>query len=90
MVGGSRGVWSVTVNGRPVVSVVIPASCQPPMTACIAPPLSLIHFRPVEYPVLLVIGLVLGFCAWRTQRLGMGIFVHMGFNAAGLAWVATR
>lgn len=51
---------------------------------------AVIHFRPVEYPGLFVIGLVLGICTWRTQRLGMAILVHMGFNAAGLAWVATQ
>lgn len=49
-----------------------------------------IHFRPVEYPGLFVVGLVFGLCLWRTGRLGMSIFAHVGFNAAGLALVATR
>ncbi len=49
-----------------------------------------IHFRPVEYPGLLVIGLVLGACALVTRRLGMSIVAHCAFNATGLAWVATR
>jgi uncharacterized protein len=51
---------------------------------------ALIHFRPVEYPGLLVIGLVLGTCALLTRRLGMGIVAHAAFNATGLVWVATR
>ncbi len=49
-----------------------------------------IHFRPVEYPGLLVIGLVLGLCALVTRRLGLSIVTHAAFNATGLAWVATR
>ncbi|MFM2072924.1 MAG: hypothetical protein RLZZ623_3188, partial [Actinomycetota bacterium] len=49
-----------------------------------------IHFRPIEYPGLLVIGLVLGTCALVTRRLGMGIMAHAAFNATGLIWVATR
>jgi membrane protease YdiL (CAAX protease family) len=44
----------------------------------------LIHFRPVEYPGLLVIGLVCGLCALATGRLGMAIASHVGFNVAGL------
>jgi membrane protease YdiL (CAAX protease family) len=44
----------------------------------------LIHFRPVEYPGLLVIGLVCGLCALATGRLGMAIASHIGFNVAGL------
>jgi CAAX protease family protein len=51
---------------------------------------AIIHFRPVELPGLFVIGLVLGVCTWRTQRLGMSILAHVAFNAAGLAVVATR
>lgn len=51
---------------------------------------ALIHFRPVEYPGLLVIGLVLGSCALVTRRLGMGIVAHAAFNATGLVWVATQ
>ncbi len=51
---------------------------------------ALVHFRPVEYPGLLLFGLVLGGCALRTRRLGLGIVTHMAFNAAGLIMVATR
>jgi len=45
---------------------------------------ALIHFRPVEYPGLLVIGLVCGACALVTGRLGMAISCHVGFNVTGL------
>lgn len=51
---------------------------------------AVIHFRPVEYPGLFVIGLVLGVCALVTRRLGMSVLAHVAFNATGLAWVATR
>jgi membrane protease YdiL (CAAX protease family) len=45
---------------------------------------TLIHFRPVEYPGLFVIGLVCGACALATGRLGMAIACHVGFNVTGL------
>jgi uncharacterized protein len=51
---------------------------------------ALIHFRPVEYPGLLLVGLVLGICAMVTGRIGMSIVAHCAFNATGLVWVATR
>ena len=47
-----------------------------------------IHFRWVEFPGLFVFGLILGVCALRTRRLGMGIAAHMAFNATGLLLVA--
>ena len=47
-----------------------------------------IHFRWVEFPGLFVFGLILGICALRTGRLGMGIVAHMAFNATGLLLVA--
>ena len=49
---------------------------------------ALVHFRVVEYPGLFVFGLILGFCAMRTGRLGMSICAHVGFNLTGLilAW----
>jgi uncharacterized protein len=47
-----------------------------------------IHFRWVELPGLFVFGLILGVCALRTRRLGMGIMAHMAFNATGLMLVA--
>ena len=49
---------------------------------------ALVHFSPVEYPGLFLVGLVLGICALRTGRLGMGILTHAAFNAAALAVVA--
>ena len=45
---------------------------------------ALIHFRPVEYPGLLAIGLVCGYCAMSTGRLGMAMVCHAGFNVTGL------
>ena len=49
---------------------------------------ALIHFRWVEFPGLFAFGLILGVCALRTGRLGMGIVAHMAFNATGLLLVA--
>ena len=51
---------------------------------------AIIHFQPVEYPGLFLFGLVLGICALRTRRLGMGIMAHLAFNATGLILVAGR
>jgi membrane protease YdiL (CAAX protease family) len=45
---------------------------------------ALIHFRPVEYPGLLAIGLICGYCAMSTGRLGMAMACHVGFNVTGL------
>jgi uncharacterized protein len=47
-----------------------------------------IHFRPVEFLGLFVVGIVLGVCVHRTGRLGMAIVAHLAFNATGLAMVA--
>jgi len=49
---------------------------------------AVVHFRPVEYPGLFVVGLVFGACALRTGRLGLGVVTHMAFNATGIALVA--
>lgn len=49
---------------------------------------ALIHLRWVELPGLFAFGLILGICALRTGRLGMGIMAHMAFNATGLMLVA--
>jgi len=48
----------------------------------------LIHFRPVEYPGLLLFGLILGWLRWKSGRLGMPIAAHAAFNLTGLvlAW----
>ncbi|MFP5487000.1 MAG: CPBP family intramembrane glutamic endopeptidase, partial [Acidimicrobiia bacterium] len=48
---------------------------------------ALIHFSPVEYPGLVVAGLVFGACVTATGRLGPAIVTHAAFNAAGLAMV---
>jgi membrane protease YdiL (CAAX protease family) len=47
-----------------------------------------VHFRWVEFPGLFFFGVILGVCALRTGRLGMGILAHMAFNATGLLLVA--
>jgi membrane protease YdiL (CAAX protease family) len=43
------------------------------------------HFEPLQFPGLLAFGLVLAFMAWRTQRLGPGIWAHLAFNAVTVA-----
>jgi hypothetical protein len=45
---------------------------------------AVLHFRPIEIPGLFAIGLVFGFAALRTGRLGTAIMIHVGFNATGL------
>jgi membrane protease YdiL (CAAX protease family) len=48
-----------------------------------------IHFELILLPGLFVAGLVFGYLAQRTGRLGPAIFAHIGFNAAtiiALAW----
>ena len=42
-----------------------------------------VHFQPVSLPGLFVVGLVLGVCAVRTGRLGLGVITHLAFNATG-------
>ncbi len=46
-----------------------------------------VHFRPVEFPGLFVFGLILGWAALRTRRLGSAITIHVGFNLTGLLLV---
>ncbi len=58
--------------------------------AVVAAWFAIIHFQAVEYPGLFLFGLVLGICALRTGRLGMGIMAHLAFNATGLILVAGR
>ncbi len=43
------------------------------------------HFQFVQFPALFVFGLVLGVLAWRTERLGPGIWAHVTFNAVAAA-----
>ncbi len=45
---------------------------------------ALIHLRPVEFPGLLVAGLVFGGFAVRTGRLGGAVLAHAAFNATGI------
>lgn len=46
---------------------------------------ALAHLQAVQLPGLFVFGLVLGYCAQRTRRLGMGLFAHAAFNATTVA-----
>lgn len=55
-----------------------------PVLVAVAAVFAAIHLRPVEFPGLFVFGLVLGFAALRTRRLGMSIAIHVGFNATAL------
>jgi membrane protease YdiL (CAAX protease family) len=41
----------------------------------------LAHFELLQLPALIMFGLVAGYCAQRTGRLGMSIWAHAGFNA---------
>ena len=38
------------------------------------------HFEPLQFPALLAFGLVLGWMARRTGRLGLSIWAHLAFN----------
>jgi membrane protease YdiL (CAAX protease family) len=38
------------------------------------------HFQPLQFPSLALFGLVLGYLAYRHDRLGPSIAAHMGFN----------
>jgi membrane protease YdiL (CAAX protease family) len=42
---------------------------------------ALAHFQPLQFPGLLLFGVVVGYVAHRTGRLGPAIFTHVGFNA---------
>lgn len=50
---------------------------------------ALVHFQAIEIPGLFIVGLVLGACAVRTGRLGLGVVTHLAFNATGLILVAS-
>ena len=51
---------------------------------------ALVHFQAVQFPALVMVGLVLGYCAQRTGRLGLSIFVHIGFNATAVVDLLVR
>ena len=38
------------------------------------------HLQPLQFPALLLFGVVLGVMAWRTGRIGPSIWAHVGFN----------
>ena len=40
----------------------------------------LAHLQSVQFPALVVVGIVFGVLALRSQRLGLPIFTHIGFN----------
>ncbi|HTN80840.1 MAG TPA: type II CAAX endopeptidase family protein [Acidimicrobiales bacterium] len=40
-----------------------------------------VHFQPLQFPALVLFGLVAGWLVQRYERLGPSIFAHMGFNA---------
>jgi membrane protease YdiL (CAAX protease family) len=47
------------------------------------------HLQPLQFPALLVFGIILGVLAWKSGRLGLSIWAHVGFNvvaAAGLVF----
>jgi membrane protease YdiL (CAAX protease family) len=56
----------------------------PVAVAATAALFTFIHFRPIEYPGLAVLAVVLGVSAAATKRLGLPIAIHIGFNATGL------
>ncbi|MGE0307659.1 MAG: lysostaphin resistance A-like protein [Acidimicrobiia bacterium] len=43
---------------------------------------ALAHFQVLQFPGLVLFGMVAGYLAQRSGRLGPSIFAHMGFNAA--------
>jgi len=48
---------------------------------------ALVHFQPVQLPALILFGVVVGYLALRTKRLGMSIFAHAGFNATTIVYL---
>lgn len=38
------------------------------------------HMQSLQFPALVVVGVVFGILAWRSGRLGLSIFAHVGFN----------
>jgi membrane protease YdiL (CAAX protease family) len=45
---------------------------------------ALAHFQPVQFPGLLLFGVVAGYVAHRSGRLGPAIFTHVGFNGTAV------
>ncbi len=50
----------------------------------------LAHFELLQLPALVMFGLVAGYLAQRTGRLGMSIWAHVGFNATTVAFLLLR
>jgi CAAX protease family protein len=50
----------------------------------------LAHFELLQLPALVMFGLVAGYCAQRTGRIGMSIFAHAGFNATTVLLLLVR
>ncbi len=38
------------------------------------------HLQPLQFPALLLFGVILGVMAWRSGRIGPSIWAHVGFN----------
>lgn len=38
------------------------------------------HMQSLQFPALVAVGVVFGILAWRSGRLGLSIFAHVGFN----------
>jgi uncharacterized protein len=58
-----------------------------PVLVGVAALFALVHFRPMEFPGLFVVGLLFGWSALRWDRLGPAIMIHVGFNLTGLLLV---
>jgi membrane protease YdiL (CAAX protease family) len=43
------------------------------------------HLQPLQFPALLVFGVILGVLTVRYGRLGPALWAHVGFNATTLA-----
>ena len=41
---------------------------------------ALTHLQPLQFPALLLFGIILGVMAWRSGRIGPSIWAHVGFN----------
>jgi membrane protease YdiL (CAAX protease family) len=48
-----------------------------------------VHLQPLQMPGLILFGLVAGFCAQRTGRLGMSILAHISFNTTTVVLLLT-
>lgn len=50
---------------------------------------AVIHFQPLQFPLLLLAGIVFGYLYYKTSRLSLAIWAHVGFNlitVLGLLW----